>query len=209
MFGTVSLGDMENCIKNKNGRLFGKRVIFEDSDVEINSSQLNSDSINELLVSKTLATSEFINRIKDVYEELHIDVEKRELANIVVSNLFSIEDEFEASFVNPYGITEFWNMMDMLSQSDTFMKLLDDTSDARNTFDMLYKLFAVDCEIKHDQFVDFYNMLIDNLKKPSLELIELTKEIERYIAQQNMSTMWTKYLDKIGLLVKYNLILRQ
>ena len=75
---------------------------------------------------KKIPQNEFTERLNAIYDDLHLNNDDRFWADIVTSNFINMvsPEDLENIFVCEYGYDKFFNMMDLLGQSDDFIELL-------------------------------------------------------------------------------------
>ena len=152
---------------------------------------------------KKVPKNRFTERLNTIYEELCLDVDKRFLADIVVSNLIDIKtEEFYSFFDCGYGIEYFYEMMDILSQSEDFIMLLRETN-GYQTYERLNKVLDRKAGVKYDNLDRLYLILTGKIDPIVKSDINHVRDIDVQIAKLQQTAIWYKYLDKAKLLDNY------
>ena len=154
-----------------------------------------------------LPENRFTERLTNIYDELHLDSEKRFLADIVVSNLIELGiEEFYPFYDCGYSIKSFYDRLDMLSQSDNFMDLLSKNA-GNHMYDMFMQILDKNTGVKYDILNELFNIIRfeddEHIEKKDIVLI---KEMDAKIAELNQIESWYKYLNKEGLYENYKTI---
>lgn len=157
-----------------------------------------------MLKMERLPENRFTERLTNIYDELHLDSEKRFLADIVVSNLIELGIEESYSFYDcGYGIESFYDRLDMLSQSDDFMKLLYE-SKSIHMYEMFKQILDKKTGIKYDILDKLFSIIPLDKSEPILkEDVTLTLGVDEKIEELGQIESWYKYLYKIGLYEDY------
>ena len=153
---------------------------------------------------KRLPKNRFTERLNNIYDELHLDSEKRILADSVVSNLIELEfDEFYPFYDRTWDIGVFYDMMDRLSQSDDFMDLLSE-NDGNHMYDMFMQILDKNTGVKYDILNELFDIIRfeddEHIEKKDIVLI---KGVDAKIAELDQIDSWYKYLNKEGLYENY------
>lgn len=158
---------------------------------------------------KKLPKNRFTERMNTIYEELHLDKEKQFLADIVVSNLLDIEtEELYSLFDCGYGIDAFYEMIDMLSQSDNFILLLKENN-GYQTYEMLNRVLDKSTGIKYDNLDSLFSILTGKRIPEIKSDIDLVHDVDSKIAELKQTDIWYKYLKKATLLDKYKALINK
>lgn len=154
---------------------------------------------------KRLPQNRYTERLNNIYDELHLDSEKRFLADIVVSNLIELDlYDFYPFYDCGWNINLFYDMMDMLSQSDDFMELLSE-SDGIHMYEMFKQILDKKTGIKYDTLDKLFSIIPLKQNEPILEKdIMLILCIDDQIAKLNQIELWYKYLNKANLYKDYD-----
>ena len=152
---------------------------------------------------KKVPKNRFTERLNNIYEELHLDGEKQFLADIVVSNLIDIRTEEYYSFFDcGYSINSFFEMIDMLSQSDDFVLMLKEANGFQ-TYEMLARVLDRNTGIKYDNLERLFSILTGKYSPIVRSDIEHVLDIDSKIAKLQQTITWYKYLEKAKLLDNY------
>lgn len=152
---------------------------------------------------KKIPKNRFTERLNAIYSDLHLDVEKQFLADIVVSNIIDIKtDEFYSFFDSGYSIKTFNEMMDMLSQSDDFIKLLREAK-GYQTYEMLNQVLDIRTGVKYDKLDRLFSILTRKTFPLVKSDVDHVLDIDTQIAKLHQTDFWYKYLDKAKLLENY------
>lgn len=152
---------------------------------------------------KKVPKNRFTERLNTIYGELHFDREKQFFADIVVSNLIDIKTEEYYSFFDcGYNIDSFYEMIDMLSQSDDFILLLKEAN-GYQTYEMLNRVLDRNTGIKYDNLDRLFSILTGKCFPIVKSDIDHVLEIDSKIAKLQQTDIWYKYLDKAKLLDNY------
>lgn len=108
---------------------------------------------------KKIPKNRFTERLNAIYSDLHLDVEKLFFADIVVNNIIDIKtDEFYSFFGCGYSIASFYEMIDMLSQSEDFIMLLREAN-GYQTYEMLNQVLDRKTGVKYDNLDRLFSIL--------------------------------------------------
>ena len=158
---------------------------------------------------KKVPKNRFTEKLNTIYEELCLDADKRFFADIVVSNLIDIKtEEFYSFFDCGYDIESFYEMMDMLSQSEDFIMLLNEAN-GYQTYEMLDSVLDSNTGIKYDNLDRLFSILTGKCFPIVKSDIDHVLDIDSKIAKLQQTDIWYKYLDKAKLLDNYMSLIKR
>ena len=158
---------------------------------------------------KKVPKNQFTERLNAIYSDLHLDVEKRFFADIVVSNIIDIKtDEFYSFFDCGYSISSFYEMMDLLSQSDDFIMLLREVNEYQ-TYEMLNQVLDRKTGVKYDSLYQLFSILTGKTFPIIKSDVDYVLDIDTKIAKLKQTDFWYKYLDKAKLLDNYIALIKR
>lgn len=150
---------------------------------------------------KKIPKNKYTERLNVIYDDLQFDSDKRFLADIVFSNFVDVTEEVESVFDGGYDASDFLEMMELLSDSDTFMEILKETNSIQE-FDLIMSILSLKTNLRHDCFDEIYRIIYieDPLMKADvLKLRSFDKEFENL----GKKTVWYNYLKKVHLYDAY------
>ena len=152
---------------------------------------------------KKIPKNRFTERLNAIYSDLHLDVEKLFFADIVVNNIIDIKtDEFYSFFGCGYSIASFYEMIDMLSQSEDFIMLLREAN-GYQTYEMLNQVLDRKTGVKYDNLDRLFSILTGKTFPIVKSDVDHVLYIDTQIAELQQTDFWYKYLDKTKLLDNY------
>lgn len=156
---------------------------------------------------KKIPNNKYTDRLNAIYEDLNLAIDDRFWADIVVSNFLDMSgDDTENIFVCEYGFSNFYEMMDRLSQSDVFVDLMKE-NDVLQMFNMLELLLSPQNGIKHDLLGDMYSVITHKTDPIIASDVSLVRDIDVKIEEKGIKEIWYKYLKRIELYSAYKSIL--
>ena len=153
---------------------------------------------------KKVPQNEFTERLNAIYDDLHLNNDDRFWADIVTSNFINMvsTENIENIFVCEYGYDKFLNMMDLLGQSDDFIKLLYGNG-AYSLYQMITWLLSPKDGIKYDMLDDLYSIITGKIDPIIQSDIDLVRSVDKVISENGMKELWYIYLKKLELYSEY------
>lgn len=153
---------------------------------------------------KKIPQNEFTERLNAIYDDLHLNNDDRFWADIVMSNFINMvsPEDLENIFVCEYGYDKFFNMMDLLGQSDDFIELLR-RNDAFSLYEMITWLLSPKDGIKYDVLDNVHSIITGKIDPIMQRDIDLLCSVDKAIGENGMIELWYNYLKRIELYNEY------
>lgn len=150
---------------------------------------------------KKIPKNKYTEKLNVIYDDLQLNSEERFLADTVFSNFVEVTEEIESIFDGGYDVRDFLDMMERLSDSDSFMELLRESNGVQE-FDLLMSILSLKTSLRQDCFSDIYRIIYVEDPLMRTDVLKL-RSFDNVFEEMGKRKTWYNYLKRVNILDAY------